>query len=63
MTDKRNGPELEDRETAAAYLAQLSGDLAGIARRHGLDTLCYLFDMARLEAERSAGPPRRSEPR
>ena len=29
----------------------MSADLASIARRHGLDTLGYLLDMARLEAE------------
>ena len=35
-------------------------DLAGLARRNGLDTLAYLLDIARLEAEsaeKSAGPP------
>jgi len=45
MTDPR------DRVAAAAYVAELSSDLAAIARRHGLDTLGYLLDMARLEAE------------
>jgi hypothetical protein len=32
-------------------LAELSRDLALIARRHGLDVLGYLLEMARLEAE------------
>ena len=32
-------------------MAALSGDLASIARSHGLDTLGYLLDIARLEAE------------
>jgi hypothetical protein len=40
-----------EREEAAAYVAALSEDLASIARHHGLDTLAYLLDMARLEAE------------
>jgi hypothetical protein len=40
-----------DREAAAAYVAELSRDLAVIARSHGLDALCYLLEMARLEAE------------
>ena len=40
-----------DREEAAAYVAELSRDLAVIARRHGLDVLGYLLEMARLEAE------------
>jgi hypothetical protein len=44
-------PEPADREAAAAYLAELTGDLAAIARRHGLDALGYLLDMAKLEAE------------
>jgi hypothetical protein len=40
-----------DREAAAAYVAELSRDLAAIARTHGLDTLSYILEMARLEAE------------
>jgi len=40
-----------DREEAAAYVAELSRDLAVIARRHGLDVLGYLLEMARLDAE------------
>ena len=40
-----------DREAAAAYVAELSRDLALIARRHGLDTLGYILEMAHLEAE------------
>jgi hypothetical protein len=41
-------------------LAEMSRDLAVLARRNGLDTLAYLLDIARLEAEsaeKSAGPP------
>jgi hypothetical protein len=36
---------------AAAYVAKLTADLASIARRHGLDALGYILEMARLEAE------------
>jgi len=36
---------------AANYVAAMSADLALLARRHGLDTLSYLLEMARLEAE------------
>ncbi len=44
--------EAEDEAAeAAAYVTQLAADLASLARRHGLDTLGYLLDMARLEAE------------
>ena len=47
----------EPRETvqAAAYVAELTADLARIARRHRLEALGYLLDMARLEAEQAAG--------
>ena len=38
-------------------LAALSAELAVIARRHRLDTLGYLLDMARLEAENIARKP------
>ncbi len=48
MSDKS---EIGDREAAAAYVAELSRDLAFIARDHGLDALGYLLEMARLEAE------------
>ena len=43
-----------DREAVAAYVAAMSADLSAIARRHHLDTLGYLLDMARLEAENTA---------
>ncbi|GEC15909.1 hypothetical protein [Nitrobacter winogradskyi] len=38
-------------DEAARYLAGAVADMALIARRHGLDTLGYLLDMAQLEAE------------
>ena len=42
---------LGDPEQAAAYVAGLTGELANLVRRHRLDTLAYLLDMVRLEAE------------
>jgi hypothetical protein len=39
------------RAAAANYVATLSANLAAIARRHELDTLGYILDMARIEAE------------
>ncbi len=48
MADER---EIGDREAAAAYVAELSRDLALIARRHDLDALGFILEMARLEAE------------
>jgi len=50
--------EGDDRAAAACYVATLSADLAAIAKRHGLDTLCYILDMARLEAENLTHGPR-----
>ncbi len=35
----------------ASYVASLSADLAGMARATGLETLGYLLEMVRLEAE------------
>jgi len=40
-----------DRAAAANYVSELSVELAKIARRHGLDTLAFILDMACLEAE------------
>ena len=39
----------------ADYAAAMADELAGLARRHGLQTLAYLLEMARLEAEQSGG--------
>ena len=57
---------LGDREHAATYVASLTGELAKLVRRHRLNTLSYLLDLARLEAEelvqqtqRAADRPRR----
>ena len=50
---EKNGKDGEQAATAA-YVASLVADLATLARRQKLDTLGYLLDMARLEAESSA---------
>ena len=39
-----------DSGAVAAYVETLSGELSRIAREHGLSTLAYILDMARLEA-------------
>jgi hypothetical protein len=36
---------------AAQYIATLTSELAQIARRHRLDGLAYILDMAHMEAE------------
>jgi hypothetical protein len=43
-----------DRTAVATYVATLSADLATMARSTGLETLGYLLEMVRLEAESSA---------
>jgi hypothetical protein len=54
MAERADAQKPNEREAAAAYVAALSGDLAAIARRHGLDTLGYILDLARLEAQNVA---------
>jgi hypothetical protein len=39
----------------AAYVADLVGDLARMAKAHRLDILTYLLEVARLEAQNAAG--------
>jgi hypothetical protein len=36
------------------YIASIAGELARLAARHDLDTLAYILDMARLEADQIA---------
>jgi len=48
-TTEPNGPS-----AVASYVATISADLASLARRTGLDTLGYLLEMVRLEAESSS---------
>jgi hypothetical protein len=47
-------PQSRARE-AATYIAELTSDLARLARENGLPELAYLLEVARLEAEMSAG--------
>jgi hypothetical protein len=46
----------EDRDQVAAYVAEMTGELALIARRHGFDALGFLLEMAQLEAEHAKRP-------
>ncbi len=58
----RHGTQMPDQTTqpagrrlaVASYVATLSADLAAMARDTGLETLGYLLEMVRLEAESSA---------
>jgi hypothetical protein len=47
-------PNGEHPAAFADYVAAMSGDLAVLARRHGFQTLGYLLEMAKLEAENAA---------
>jgi hypothetical protein len=51
MADPSASSEPGDRTVVAQYVASLSGDLAAMARGSGLQTLGYLLEMVRLEAE------------
>ena len=43
--------ETSGQRAVASYVAAISNDLAMMSRRTGLDTLGYLLEMVRLEAE------------
>ena len=38
-------------DEAASFLAEAVADLSKLARRHGMETLGFLLDMAQMEAE------------
>ncbi len=46
--------EGDDKAQVAVYVASISADLANMARHTGLETLGYLLEMVRLEAENAA---------
>jgi len=56
MPETMESNEPGGRSAVASYVATLSADLAGMARRTGLDTLGYLLEMVRLEAESMTRP-------
>jgi hypothetical protein len=51
MANQSTSGDPGSRAAVASYVATLSADLATMARRTGLDTLGYLLEMVRLEAE------------
>jgi hypothetical protein len=55
-----DGPD--SQRAVAAYLADMTADLARMARGQGLDVLGYLLDMVRLEARSVAGEFDSDEP-
>ncbi len=63
LADSNSATEAAKRAHAVTYIASMTTELALMARRHGLDTLSYILEMARLEAENTQGskwpaPPR-----
>ena len=51
MVNQTTATEPSSRAAVASYVATISADLSAMARRQGLETLSYLLEMARLEAE------------
>jgi hypothetical protein len=51
MTDDGRPPEIANAPDAALYIASLAEELVRLAKRHDLDALAYILDMARLEAD------------
>ena len=51
MAEPTRSSEPGSRTVVANYVATMSADLATMARRTGLETLGYLLEMVRLEAE------------
>ena len=57
------GPEkVPDRAATACYIAEMASDLAFLARGQGLDTLGFLLEMAKLEADNCATAPTANKP-
>ena len=56
MAHQSGTGEAADRVAIASYVATLTADLSVMALRGGLDTLGYLLEMVRLEAENLARP-------
>ena len=54
MPERHSQSQTGDRTAVATYVATLSADLASMARDTGLETVGYLLEMVRLEAESSA---------
>ena len=47
-------PPPESPTAAAIYIGTLAEELSELARRHGLESLRYILEMARLEADQIA---------
>ena len=56
-----SGKRFTSTAEVAAYVATVTTELATLSRQNGFDTLAYLLEMARLEAENTAGPARQAK--
>jgi hypothetical protein len=54
MAEQPAAGDSGNRMAVASYVATLSADLSVMARRTGLETLGYLLEIVRLEAENLA---------
>lgn len=51
MANQSTSGEVASRTAVASYVASITADLAAMSRKTGLETLGYLLEMVRLEAE------------
>ena len=51
MVSEPKAEALIGQAAVASYVATLTAELSVLARRHGLDALGFILEMARLEAE------------
>jgi hypothetical protein len=49
--EEQRGQMGQSPGASALYIASLAEELARLARTHGFETLAYLLDLARLEAD------------
>ncbi|MFG1181243.1 hypothetical protein [Xanthobacter versatilis] len=57
MTEVSSSRPRGDPASAAAYIATFTAELSRLAESHGLTTLAYILEMARLEAKSLADDP------
>ena len=55
MANQPTSSDLSSRTAVASYVASMTADLATMTRRTGLETLSYLLEIVRLEAESTCG--------
>ena len=63
MANQLTSSDLSSQTAVASYVASMTADLATMARRTGLETLTYLLEMVRLEAESIRSQSNGSSPR